>query len=422
MSDEGPAGGERVILVGIHLLVIAGPDKGRTFQLPQVDSLFLGRSRATQTHLIDPHVSRIHCQVQVEGPHVVVQDYDSAGGTFVNGRRITHQPLNPGDVIRIGNTQLQFLAQDPTEPSTLPPGVPATAPPARPPVELVELVGKKLSHYEVGAVLAKGQSSLVFHGRDTRSNLPVALKVLGPMFSSNDQQRRRFVRAMKTVLPLRHPNLVVLHAAGKTGAYCWMAMEYIEGESLTQVVQRAGTAGMLDWRFALGVAIQIGRALQYAHQNQIIHRNVTPMNILIRAREKSAKLGDLMLAKALEGTLAEPITGPGELLGDLHYLSPERTRSRADVDARSDIYSLGATVYALLGGRPPFEGDSPSETIAKIRHAEPVPPTKYQLAIPLLLEGTVLKMLAKRPQDRFQSATDLLTDLERIAKAQGQNV
>src|SRR5207248_885270 len=122
-------------------------------------------------------------------------------------------------------------------------------------------------------------------------------------------------------------------------------------------------------------------------------------------------LGDLALAKALEGTLAEQITRPGEIIGDVRYMSPERTRGTADIDGRSDIYSLGATVYALLTGRPPVEGGSLVETITKIRQAEPVRPTKYQLSIPALFEGTVMKMLAKRPEDRYQTAADLLTDL-----------
>jgi len=179
-------------------------------------------------------------------------------------------------------------------------------------------------------------------------------------------------------------------------------------------------AGMLDWRYALRVAIHIGRALAFAQEHSIIHRNITPQNIMVQNSDKLAKLGDLMLAKALEGTNAEQITRPGELVGDVHYMSPERTRGNADeVDGRSDIYSLGATTYALLTGRPPFEGGSLVETITKIRQAEPVKPTKFQLTIPGLLEGTVLRMLAKRPADRFQTAAEMLTDLERVAKYQG---
>jgi serine/threonine-protein kinase len=197
-------------------------------------------------------------------------------------------------------------------------------------------------------------------------------------------------------------------------------MEFVEGESLTHVIQRIGVAGMLDWRNALRVAVHVGRALDYAHGEGIVHRNVSPPNILIRAEDKAAKLGDLMLAKALDGVLAQQVTRPGELVGDVNYMSPERTKSSMEgVDGRSDIFSLGSTVYALLTGRPPFADVSLVETITKIRKADPEKPKRFQMAIPDLFEGTVLRMLAKRQDDRYQSAADMLKDLERLAKYQG---
>jgi serine/threonine protein kinase len=403
------------------LVVIAGPDRGNVYPLPEKDSLLLGRSRATESRLSDPHVSRVHCEVMVHGKTVSVSDFDSAGGTFVNDQRITKHRLKPGDVIRIGQTQLAFHDDNAGEASTVPPPAPGKAA-ARGAEELQGLVGKTFAHYEVGQVLAQGRSGLVFHARDTKEDRPVALKVLVPEFAKNDQQKQRFVRAMKTVLPLRHPNLVALYAAGKAGPYCWMAMEYVEGENLTQVIQRIGTAGMLDWRRAFQVAVHVGRALDFAHGHRIMHRNVTPMNILVRTGHKLAKLGDLMLAKALEGNLATPITRPGELVGDAPYLSPERTHGTADIDGRSDIYGLGATVYALLTGRPPCEGATLAETVTAIRKNEPVRPKKYQLAIPDQFEAVVLKMLAKRSEDRYQTAADLLVELERMGQLQGVTV
>jgi serine/threonine protein kinase len=200
-----------------------------------------------------------------------------------------------------------------------------------------------------------------------------------------------------------------------------MAMDFIEGESMTEVIRRIGVAGMLDWRYGFRVAVHIARALEYAHGQHIIHRNVAPQNILLRTADKTALLGDLMFAKALEGTLAQQITRPGELVGDVGYMAPERTRG-GEVDGRADLYGLGATVYALIAGRPPFSGGTVLETITRIRGAEPEKPKKYQMAIPDLFQGTVLKLLAKRPEDRFQSAKDLLVDLERVGKFAGVSV
>jgi serine/threonine protein kinase len=125
-----------------------------------------------------------------------------------------------------------------------------------------------------------------------------------------------------------------------------------------------------------------------------------------------------MLAKALDDMGGERITTAGEVVGDVFFLSPEQLSGEAHIDARADIYSLGATMYAILTGRPPFEG-STAEVIGRVISAPPVPPTKYHLAIPAAFEGVVLRMLAKRPDDRFESATQLLQDLERVGKFQG---
>jgi serine/threonine protein kinase len=405
-----------------QLLVIAGPDQGRCFDLEEGQTLVLGRGEKTDTRLKDPQVSRTHCQVEVKGGKARVVDSGSRAGTVVNGKKVDRHSLKPGDVIQVGSTQLQFRPASTAEASTLVVDAGGERRPAKK-GQLGELVGQSLGHFDIEAMLARGQSGMVFKARDNRENRPVALKVLWPEFMTNEEEMQRFVRAMKTVLPLRHPNLVMLHGAGKTGGYCWMAMEYVEGESLTQVIQRIGAAGMLDWRNALRVAVHIGRALEVAEQHQILHRNIKPSNILVRKTDQLTKLGDLMLAKALEGTLAEQITRQGELIGDIAYMSPERTRGNAGVvDCRSDLYSLGATVYALLTGRPPFEGDSLPQTIQRIRQADPVKPKKYQLAIPDSFEGTVLKMLAKRPDDRYQGAKDLLTELDRVAQFQGVTI
>ncbi len=284
------------------------------------------------------------------------------------------------------------------------------------------MVGKTFSHYRILEKLGAGGMGVVYKAEDTRLNRPVALKVLWPETSKDEEAVQRFGRAMKTILPIRHANIVELYAAGKSGPYCWLAMEYVEGESLAHVIPRIGIAGMLEWQYAFRVAVHIARALEAAFEHEIIHRNITPANILVRSSDKVAKLADLMLAKAMSGTLARQVTKPGELVGDLLYMSPERTRSESEVDGRSDIYSLGATVYALLTGRPPFEGKSLPEVITQIRQAEPVPPKKYQLSTPDLFEGAVLRMLAKRPEDRHQTPRELLKDMDRVGRYQGISV
>jgi serine/threonine-protein kinase len=179
---------------------------------------------------------------------------------------------------------------------------------------------------------------------------------------------------------------------------------------------------MLDWRHAFRVGVHVARALEYVHGQSILHRNVTPTNILLEATSKTVKLGDLMLAKALEGILAKQITRPGEIVGDVVYMSPERTRGPEDVDHRSDLYGLGATIYALLTGRPPFTGATLVEKVTRIRQMQPEKPTKFQMSIPGQFEAVVLRLLAKRPEERYQSATDLLKELTRVGKFNGVTV
>jgi serine/threonine-protein kinase len=400
-----------------QIIVTAGPDKGRSFPLLDGEPLQVGRSQSTSTKLSDPTVSRVHCEIEWDGERATVHNISSSG-TLLNGAAITEATLTTRDVLRIGSTELRLLAGS-EEPETLAPAGdkrPASSEP------LTGLVGKTLSNYFIEAMIAKGASGVIFRARDTSNDTPVALKVLQPEFAANDEDMQRFIRAMKTVLGLRHPNIVSLHKAGKTGNHCWLAMDLVEGESMAQVIRRIGVAGMLDWRYGFRVAVHIARALDYAHSNSIIHRNVTPQNILWRASDKTVLLGDLMLAKALEGTLAQQITRPGELLGDVAYMAPERTRGVTELDGRCDLYGLGATVYALVAGRPPFAEGSLPELIAKIRTAEPEKPKKYQMAIPDLFQGTVLKLLAKRPEDRFQTAEELLADLDRVGKFAGVSV
>ena len=171
------------------------------------------------------------------------------------------------------------------------------------------------------------------------------------------RKMQRFIRAMKTMLPLRHPNLVTLYGAGKTGPYCWIAMEYVEGESLTQVISRLGTAGMLDWRKALlRIAVYVARA--WTTPTASHHSPQTsPPECPGGHSPEITKLGDLMLAKAQEGSLAQEITRPGELLGDIRYIArKDHRRQRHRWPLRP--FSLGALVYTLLTGRPPFEGNT----------------------------------------------------------------
>ncbi|MFO0844219.1 MAG: FHA domain-containing serine/threonine-protein kinase [Gemmataceae bacterium] len=412
--------------MSLELVVTTGPDKDRKFTLNVGPDLMLGRSATAQYQLSDPRVSRNHAQVLLDGDQVTLVCNGGSGGTFVNGQKVSRQALKPGDVVKVGDSLLRLqvgdlpldvaLAQSAGAKKLVAGAGKAQAGALD---ELHALVGQTLSHYEINMVIGVGRTSVVFHATDTNDNRPVALKVLHPEFTNDDEEVQRFVRAIKTMLPLKHENLVRLYGAGREGPHCWVAMEYIAGENMQQVIDRLGVAGRLDWRKTFRTAVHVARALEYVHAQSILHRNITPTNVLLEATSKTVKLGDLMLAKAMEGIMAKQITRPGEIVGDVAYMSPERTRGPEDVDHRSDLYALGATLYALLTGNPPFTGATLVEKISRIRQTAPEKPSKFQMSIPGQFEGIVLKLLAKRPEDRYQTATALLQELIRVGKFNG---
>ncbi len=402
------------------LVVIDGPDSGRSFSLESGQTLRIGRGQASDTKINDARLSRVHCRIEVDQDGPQLFDDGSTGGTFIGGERITSWRLKPGDVIQIGDSKLRYMIEASDDETTLARGL-QNPPPAKAGAtpQLKDLVGQQFADYRLDEIITMGHSGMVYRGTDTKHNRPVAVKVLTPDLARSEEQKERFVRAMKSTLPIKHPNIVRLYNAGKKGPFCWAAMEYIEGESLISVIDRIGIEGMLDWREVWRVAMHIGAALAEAQNQQIIHRNVTPTNIMRRSADKVCVLGDLMLAKGLQGALAQQVTQPGQLIGDLPYMSPERTQSDADVDGRSDLYGLGATLYALLTGRPPVEGEVLPVLVKNVREQVPESPKKYQLAINDLFADLVMRLLEKRPEDRYQTPGALIKDLDRIGTYNG---
>lgn len=394
------------------LIVLAGPDEGRVFPLG-TEPLMFGRSRATDRPLTDPNASRVHFQIVPEGDNIAVVDFDSGSGTFVNGKEVDRQVLQSGDLIRIGSTHFQFVVEGDQ--------AKVSEEKASPTAWARKLVGQTISNYRISAPLAPGKSGYIFHAEDTRTETPIALKVLHADFSQDEKKVQHFIEAMKAVMPLGHPHLLKILGAGKTGDHCWIATEYIAGESLSAVIGRIQKASRLDWKGVTRVAIYMARALAFAHGKNLIHKNVTPQNILVGKKPQNTKLIDLMLSSAIEEDPTKPISAAGLPSESLPYLSPERTDGAgAAVDARTDIYSLGATVFAMLTGRPPFQGTTVKELIEKIRLDGPHHFQTYHVQVPDELEKLVRQCLAKRVQDRPASAADLGKRLEAIA--QGHNI
>jgi serine/threonine protein kinase len=388
--------------------IVGGPQVGGSFEIGAGETLVFGRGQQSDTKIEDPSISRIHCEIAHQGESIVIADRGSSSGTFVNGNKIENAVIQPGTTIQIGDTVLRVSESGAATMIGKSP-LSETKP-------VSEMVGDKLGPYELTEIIGRGSSGVVFKALDSEKDLVAAVKVLSPQFTSNDEQRQRFVRAMKTMLPIRDPRIVRLHNAGKNGPYCWAAMEYIEGENLAELIKRIGIEDMLDWKKVWQVAVDIARALNTGHENKIIHRNVTPKNIIRRSSDGACLLGDFMLAKALEGTLAMDVTSPGQILGEVQYLAPERTLGSSEVDTRSDLYGLGATCYALLTGRPPISGTSITDMIKNVRDEVPEPPKKFQLSVNDLFQDVVMTLLEKEPAKRIESPAKLIKELLRIGK------
>jgi serine/threonine protein kinase len=399
----------------MSLEIVEGPDRGRSFPLCDGKSLIIGRGSQSHTQIQDPRISRIHCRIVWEKGQPILVDESGSAGTHVQGQPITRVPLAAGMLFQIGGTLFRLYAPGSSSADFPTVSVPAPTPASKAP-RLTQLVGRTLGRYQLDKIITTTQSGMLFRAHDEGKSEVVAVKVLAPDLTHGDEQKDRFVRAMRTMLPVRHANIVRLHDAGKNGPFCWAAMDFIDGESLLQLIDRMGIDGMLDWREAWRVAVHICRALQFADEHKIVHRNVTPTNILRRRTDKVCLLGDLMLAKALEGAHSVQITRPGQLVGEVGYMAPERTYADGVVDIRSDMYALGATLYALLAGQPPFGDHSLTELVRQVREDTPRPPREFQYSVHTVFETLVLKLMAKRPDARYQTPVDLLRDLERVGR------
>ncbi|MEP0057921.1 FHA domain-containing serine/threonine-protein kinase, partial [Rhodopirellula bahusiensis] len=357
----------------LKVSVIDGPDRGREFAFGDNQTLMIGRGSDSDTKIHDPALSRIHCSLQVLDRQIVLSDCESSSGTFLRGMRITSpQALTHGSVFKIGDSVLRIEDKQQLDaptisadlslglqenfrpvsaPSTLLQATATTSGPMRP---VHELEGETFLRFRLDNLISTGRNSFIFKGYDTKRDRLVAIKILKPQMATTDAQRERFIRAMRTMLPIVHPNIVRTRKAGRKGDYCWAALEWVDGISVSKLIESIGVGGMLPWQEVWRVAVHITRALDEASKRRIVHRNVTPSNILRRNQDHSYLLTDLILARALEYTDAPALTRPGDVLGELAYMAPELLLDSSNVDGRCDQYGLGATLYALLSGKPPY--------------------------------------------------------------------
>ena len=259
--------------------------------------------------------------------------------------------------------------------------------------------------YEIHQRLARGGMAQVYLARDRSLDRPVAIKELVPEFATDPSFVERFRREAQAAANLAHPNIVGVYDWGTQDGTYFIVMEYIDGPSLSQVIRRDGP---LHPRRAMELASEVAGALGFAHSRGVVHRDVKPGNVLLTGSGQS-KVTDFGIARALSSP-DEDLTQAGSVMGTATYFSPEQAQGQP-VDPRSDLYSLGVVLYEMVTGRAPFTGDSPLAIAYKHVQDQPAPPSSIIPDLPVGVDAIVMKLLSKRPDDRYASAEDLRADI-----------
>ena len=269
-------------------------------------------------------------------------------------------------------------------------------------------IGRLLDgRYEILEEIGRGGMAVVYRARCHRLNRYVAVKILKEELSRDEDFRRRFHAESQAVAMLSHPNIVAVYDVNHSNDADYIVMELIDGLTLKQYMQQRG---VLSWREALHFATQIAKALEHAHGRGIVHRDIKPHNIMI-LKDGSVKVADFGIARlnSSQNTLTR------EALGSVHYISPEQAKG-AQVDARSDLYSLGVVMYEMLTGRPPYDGESPVAIAIQHINSTPTPPRQISPDIPLGLQQITLHAMCSDLSARYSSASAMIEDLEALRK------
>jgi serine/threonine protein kinase len=273
--------------------------------------------------------------------------------------------------------------------------------------------GQQIPGYQILAKLGSGAMATVFKARQLSLDRIVAIKVLPKKLSENLEYVERFHKEGKAAAKLNHANIVQAIDVGEAGGYHYFVMEYVEGHTLGDELAEGQAFSEAE---ALRITIQIGRALEHAHRQGLMHRDVKPKNIMMTP-EGVAKLADMGLARAASDVQAAQAEA-GRAYGTPYYISPEQIRGELKIGPQADLYSLGATFYHMVTGRVPFEGKNPSAVMHKHLKTELIPPDHVNPKLSAGCAQVIEMMMTKDPSDRYQTAADLIVDLERISRGE----
>ena len=293
--------------------------------------------------------------------------------------------------------------EDPPEPRPAPapiPAVPSSAGSYAPPPPAEQIAG-----YRIVGPLGKGSMGSVYKAVQLSLERTVAIKILTPALAANPKYARRFEREALASAKLNHPNIIAALDVGEENGLRYLVMEFVPGFNVAQMLLQ----GPIEEHRAMGIAMQVARALDHAHRNEIVHRDIKPANIIV-TQEGMAKLGDLGLAKHMEGDASQ--TEDGVAMGTAFYVSPEQAKGDRRVDIRSDIYALGATLFHMVTGRVAFPGPNPAVVMTRHINDPLEPPETVNPDVGPGVSQIIEKMMAKERESRYQTPAELIADLQ----------
>ncbi len=370
-----------------RLIVEKGPEKGKSAAVQKTGVLVVGRDAQAHLRINDSMCSRLHFRIEQGPDGFRVVDLESMNGTFVNGDRIRQPtPVRVGDTIQIGDTLFSVLQDSES-------GDP--------------LIGQKLGGYVILGRLGRGGMGVVYKAEQKDLQRLVALKVITEENFRDKGSREVLVNEARAAAQLNHPNVVQVYDIKKepaSGIY-YFSMEFMTGGSVQDLLLREKK---IPAETAVRMILDAARGLEYAERKGILHRDIKPDNLMI-GETGVVKLGDLGLARRA----AEEVK-PEErdvVIGTPHYIAPEQVLGEKS-DHRGDIYSLGATLYRMIGGRTPYTGGSVKEIVTRKVKSDPTPLRELDPEIPAQVEAIVQRMMARNPAERHQTVTEVIADLE----------
>ena len=393
--------------MALLLTVTQGPDQGKSLTLEQGRTYKVGCDHADDLVLSDPMVLKGHCSLEITAEGAILRNHTASAGTFIGEKKVSQARIPGKATFRIGESALTLRPK--------PAATPAPTATARPRASQQPrggaddpLIGKIIGGYKLLEVVGRGGMGVVYKAVQLSLQREVALKVLARKLSTDKNFRDLFINEARAAAQLVHPNVVQVYDAGTEGDVTYFSMEYIGQGSVEEILARDKE---LAWEEAILMVLEAAHGLEYAEGKSIVHRDIKPDNLMLND-DGRIKIADLGLAKRGEG-------GPDQgIIGTPHFIPPEQALGK-NVDTRADIYSLGCTFFRMITGTTVFTGKTAKEIVLK-HIKEPAPAaSSLNSSVPDELDAVIAKMLAKDPDKRFDSATDLIHSLESVCAHHG---